>query len=96
MEGDDRRGMDTPQRLLIAYGTKHGATAEIAEAIGTTLRQAAFEVDVVPAGRVTSVDPYAAAAVGSAVYMGHWRSDAVHVLQRRELRERPVWLFSSG
>jgi menaquinone-dependent protoporphyrinogen IX oxidase len=30
--------MDTPQRLLIAYGTKHGATAEIAEAIGTTLR----------------------------------------------------------
>jgi hypothetical protein len=53
-------------------------------------------VDVVPAGRVTSVDLYAAAAAGSAVYMGHWRSDAVHVLQRRELRERPVWLFSSG
>jgi menaquinone-dependent protoporphyrinogen oxidase len=91
-----RRSMGDSDRILIAYGSKHGATAEIADAIGTTLREAGWAADVVPAGHVTSIDPYVAAVVGSAVYMGHWRSDAAHLLKRPELRERPVWLFSSG
>ena len=36
-------------RVLVAYGTKFGATAEIAEVIATTLRTAGLEVDAVPA-----------------------------------------------
>ena len=32
-------------RVLVAHGTKHGATAEIAERIGTTLRDAGHEAD---------------------------------------------------
>ncbi len=35
--------MGRPDRVLVAYGTKHGATAEIAEAIGTALRVAGLE-----------------------------------------------------
>lgn len=85
-------------RVLVAYGTKFGATAEIAEVIATTLRTAGLEVDAVPARDVRSVERYRAVVLGSAVYMARWRRDALRLLRkhRRELTSRPVWLFSSG
>ncbi len=83
-------------RILVAYGTKYGATAEIAEAIGETLRAAGLEVDVERARQVRSLDRYRAVVIGSAVYTARWRSDAQRLLARPELRERDVWVFSSG
>jgi menaquinone-dependent protoporphyrinogen oxidase len=85
-------------RVLVAYGSKYGSTAEIAEAIGKGLRSAGLDADVVPAGDVRSLDPYRAVVLGSAVYMGRWRRDALRLLRRRrkELTQRDVWLFSSG
>ncbi len=83
-------------RVLVAYGTKHGATGEIAEAIGRALSAAGFDVDVQQARRVRSLGSYRAVVLGSAVYAGRWRRAALRLLSRRELRERDVWLFSSG
>ena len=83
-------------RVLVAYGSKYGATAEIAEAIGMALSVAGLEVDVERARRVRSLVPYRAVVVGSAVYAARWRSDALRLLRRPELRELDVWLFSSG
>ena len=85
-------------RVLVAHGTKHGATAEIAERIGTTLRDAGHEADVVPAGDVRDLEGYDAVVLGSAVYIGRWRADARRLLRRLRgrLGERPLWLFSSG
>ncbi|MGQ9854375.1 MAG: flavodoxin domain-containing protein, partial [Candidatus Oleimicrobiaceae bacterium] len=42
--------------------------------------------------------PYGAAVIGSAVYAGQWRKQAVSLLRAHEgqLRALPVWLFSSG
>ena len=88
--------MSDPDRVLVAYGTKHGATAEIAEAIGKALIAAGLGVDVRRARRVRSLAPYQAVVLGSAVYAGRWRRDAMRLLRRAELRERAVWLFSSG
>lgn len=88
--------MSDQRRVLVAYGTKHGATAEIAEAIGRALSAAGLEVDVRRARGVRSLVPYRAVVLGSAVYAARWRSDAVRLLRRPELRERDVWLFSSG
>lgn len=88
--------MSDPDRVLVAYGTKHGATAEIAEAIGKALIAAGLGVDVRRARRVRSLAPYQAVVLGSAVYAGRWRRDAMRLLRREELRERTVWLFSSG
>ena len=85
------------ERVLVAYGTKFGSTAEIAQAIGTALRVAGLEVDVKRAHEVRSLEPYRAVVLGSAVYMARWRRDAMRLLRRRsELGEREVWLFSSG
>ncbi len=83
-------------RVLVAYGTKYGSTAEIAEAIGKALSAAGLEVDVKRARDVRSLDSYRAVVLGSAVYAGRWRGDAMRLLRRRELRGREVWLFSSG
>jgi menaquinone-dependent protoporphyrinogen oxidase len=85
-------------KVLVAYATKYGATAEIAERIGQVLRQAGLDTDVLPVARVGDLRPYRAVVLGSAVYIGQWRKEAVRFLTAHEaaLAERPVWLFSSG
>jgi len=88
--------MPGEERVLVAYGTKYGATAEIAYAIGDTLRAGGLLVDVRRARSVRSLQHYRAVVLGSAVYAGRWRSDAVRLLRRPELADREVWLFSSG
>jgi menaquinone-dependent protoporphyrinogen oxidase len=84
--------------VLVAYGTKHGATADIAEAVAGQLRQEGHAVDCMPAREVVGLDSYDAAIVGSAVYMKRWRPEARRLLRRqaKALAERPFWLFSSG
>lgn len=85
-------------KVLVTYGTKYGATAEIAGRIGEVLKKAGFAVDVLSAERVADVSPYDAVVLGSAVYAGSWRKEAAKLLttQANALAERPVWLFSSG
>jgi len=85
-------------QVLVAYATKYGATAEIAERIGQVLREAGLRADVLSADRVSDLTPYQAVVLGSAVYAGRWRKEAAAFLAANEnrLAERPVWLFSSG
>jgi menaquinone-dependent protoporphyrinogen oxidase len=86
------------RRVLVAYATKHGGTAEIAERIWEVLRQAGLRTDVLPADRVSDLSSYEAVVLGSGVYIGRWRKEAARFLKANEqlLAERPVWLFSSG
>lgn len=88
--------MDT--KVLVAYASKHGATAEIAEKIGQALREAGLDTEVLPADRVTGLGPYRAVVLGSAMYVGRWQKEASRFLEHNEkaLAERPVWIFSSG
>jgi menaquinone-dependent protoporphyrinogen oxidase len=85
-------------QALVAYASKHGSTAEIAELIGATLRDRGFVTDVVPAKDVRRLDDYGLVVLGSAVYLYRWQGDAVDFLKRfrRPLEARPTWLFSSG
>ena len=85
-------------RVLVAYATKYGATAGIAEKIGQVLREARLAVDVKLAGEVRDLAPYGAVVLGSAVYIGRWRKEAVKFLKANEqaLAQRPVWIFNSG
>ena len=85
-------------KVLVAYASKRGSTAEIAESVAETLRGAGLEVDCLESGEVTDVSPYDAVVLGSAVYMKRWRGDARHFLRKHsdQLAERPLWVFSSG
>jgi len=84
--------------ILVSAASKHGATAEIAEAIGRVLRDRGLAVDVRPAENVTMVEGYDAVVLGSAVYAGHWLEPARRLAHNEAtaLAMRPVWLFSSG
>ena len=85
-------------RVLVTYATKHGATAEIAQAIADQLRNAEHEADCLQVDHIDTLDGYDAAVVGSAVYMKRWRPEARKFLKRqaKALAERPFWIFSSG
>lgn len=86
------------KQVLVAYATKYGATAEIAEKIGQVLGQAGLRTDVLPTDRVSDLHSYKAVVLGSAVYIGRWRKEAATFLKANEkvLAEQLVWLFSSG
>lgn len=86
------------KKVLVTYGTKYGATAEIAEKIGQVLRRAGLQADVLPADRAGDPSTYQAVVLGSAVYIGRWRKEAVKFLKANEdvLVRKAVWLFSSG
>lgn len=87
-------------RILVTAASRHGSTAEIATELGKALRAdlPGVGVDVVPLSRVTGLDGYDAVVLGSAVYFGRWLAEARWQVgaQAKTLRERPVWLFSSG
>jgi menaquinone-dependent protoporphyrinogen oxidase len=85
-------------KVLVAYASKRGSTAEIAAAIAETLRIAGLEVDCRESGKTDDVTAYDAVVLGSAVYMKRWRGDARHFLRKhsKQLAERPLWVFSSG
>ncbi|MEI8406566.1 MULTISPECIES: flavodoxin domain-containing protein [unclassified Kribbella] len=84
--------------ILVAYATKMGSTAEIAEAIGAELRAHGHQVDVRNVTDVGSISDYDVVILGSAIYIRRWRREAVRFLRKHadELSDRRVWLFHSG
>lgn len=85
-------------RILVAAASKHGATTEIAESIGSILADKGLDATVATPDQVTSVNEYAAVILGSAVYAGHWLNEAKELADRIAAAEPSpdVWLFSSG
>jgi menaquinone-dependent protoporphyrinogen oxidase len=85
-------------RVLVAYGTKMGGSAGIAEMLGDALSTAGLQVDVRPASERADIGAYDAVIVGGALYNQRWHRHARRFVSRHTsaLRTRPVWLFSSG
>ena len=85
-------------RVLVCVASRHGATAEIGQAISIALSGQGYAVTMLPPDQVRSVEDYHAVVLGSAVYTGHWLGPAKDLASRCRdaLACRPVWLFSSG
>lgn len=85
-------------KILVSGGSKHGATLEIARAIGDELARLGHETTVAPPEDVTETSGFEAAVIGSGVYAGHWLPAAREFVENNvaELASIPVWLFSSG
>lgn len=85
-------------RILVSVASRHGGTADIGRHIADTLRRNGESPVLIPPDRVDDLADFGAVVLGSAVYLGRWLPSARRMARRLEtqLRERPVWLFSSG
>ncbi len=87
-------------KVLVAFATKHGATAEVAEEIAQTIRGEGHDVDVADLGRGTmdDVDSYDLAVVGSGIIAGNWIKGARRFIEKRsgELRRVRTAFFIVG
>jgi len=84
--------------VLVAYASKHGSTEGIARFIAERLAAQGIEADARPVEAAADLAGIHAVVLGSAVYAGSWRKEAVEFAELHvdELVAVPVWLFSSG
>ncbi|MGS0684707.1 flavodoxin domain-containing protein [Nakamurella sp. GG22] len=84
--------------VLVAFAGKMGGTREIGIAIGEELHSVGLTVHVGDAREVFDLDGFDAVVIGSALYTGRWRPEAVRLLENVTSLRRPirVFLFQSG
>jgi len=82
-------------RILVAYSSRLGSTAEIAACIGRVLSEAGAAVDVKAIDQVDGLEGYSRVVVGSAIRYDRWLSDAREFVtaHRQALSDVPVALF---
>jgi menaquinone-dependent protoporphyrinogen oxidase len=64
------------KKLLVAYATRTGTTAEVAAEIGRVLEAKGFAVEVRKLAEVVSLDGYAAAVIGAPINGMRWHPEA--------------------
>ena len=81
--------------ILVAYASRNGSTAGVAEAIGKTLAASGAQVDVLPMQAVKDLAPYRAVVAGSAIQAAQWLPEAMQFVQshRAELSRKPFAAF---
>ncbi len=84
------------KKILVAYATRAGSTAEIAQAIGQTLAAQGAAVDILPLSQVTNLPGYDAVVLGSAIRFGQWLPEAVKFIQQNQavLSQKSVAFFA--
>jgi menaquinone-dependent protoporphyrinogen oxidase len=87
-----------PGKVLIAYTSRKGSTAEIARAIGKELEAAGKGVVVADMKGITSVEGFAAVVIGTPIYMGQVEKAVPDFVGRNRegLLRVPVATFAVG
>jgi menaquinone-dependent protoporphyrinogen IX oxidase len=82
------------QRILVAYTTNAGTTADVAELIAEELGQGGTPVDVKRLEEITSLEPYSAIVIGAPMILG-WHKAAMKYIgtHRDALSQVPVAYF---
>lgn len=94
--GDE--GDPPPSRVLIAYATRYGSTAEVAQAIAKTLRERGVTPDVRDVHEAADLQGHDAVVFGAPFYFARMLGAGRRFLarQRRALAEMPVAVFVLG
>lgn len=84
------------KHILVTYATRAGSTAEIAAAIGESLGQRGYAVDVKSVKEQPVLEGYQGIILGSAIRMGSWLPEAVKFVKdnQQNLRTLPAALFT--
>lgn len=83
-------------RILVTYASRSETTAEIAEAIRSTLADGETQVDLLPMQDVDDLTPYQAVIAGSAIRGAKWLPEAVQFIRAHQstLRHKPFAMFT--
>ena len=82
-------------KILVAYATRAGSTAEVADFIGKTLAKSGAAVDVRPVKKVKSLNGYTAVVAGSGIRAGRVYSEITGFVKdhKAELNTIPTVFF---
>jgi menaquinone-dependent protoporphyrinogen oxidase len=85
-----------PDKILVTYASRTGATEGVARAIGETMAGQGLQVEVLSMKDVTDPTPYRAVVAGSAVQGQKWLPEAIEFLQAHQavLSGKPCAVFS--
>jgi len=70
------------KRVLVAYATMAGSTAEVARVVGEEIAKSGAQVDVAPLDDVKDLEAYDGVVVGGPMIMG-WHRGARGFLQKQ-------------
>jgi menaquinone-dependent protoporphyrinogen oxidase len=98
LEANYGEGKYMTAKILVAYGTRAGSTAEVADAVGKKLAQGGVAVDVKPVKSINNLSGYSAVVLGSAVRAGKLLPEITEFVKahKEELRKLPVAYFVVG
>jgi menaquinone-dependent protoporphyrinogen oxidase len=82
-------------RVLIAYASVHGSTAEIAQYIGRTLEEKGLKVQIEDVKAIKALGHYDAFVLGSPIHGGAWLPEMTSFIkdQAEKLAQAPVYLW---
>jgi menaquinone-dependent protoporphyrinogen oxidase len=89
-------GQAVNKKVLVAYATRAGSTAEVAQAISERLCAQGCNAEVRPLDAVTRLADYDAVVLGSAVRYGAWLPEMLKFVeqQRTVLARLPVAIYT--
>lgn len=75
-------------KILVAYATMAGSTAEVAQAVGEELTKSGLQVDVFPINEINDLRDYDGVVVGGPMIMGWHRTALGFLKKHREAFQR--------
>ena len=95
IEASFGKGDKMAKKVLVAYGSFSGSTAETAVFIGKKLAEKGMTADVKPVEKIKSIEGYNAVIIGSAIMMGKMKSSVIKFAEknREALGRVPVAVF---
>jgi len=86
---------DTTRKVLVAYATRAGSTAGIAERVAEVLNRNGFAAQAIEAKKIGDTAPYDAVVLGSSVRAGKLKPEALKFLDenKADLNSKPFAAF---
>jgi menaquinone-dependent protoporphyrinogen oxidase len=84
--------------VLIAYATRSGSTAEVADAVAVGMQESGVAAEVLPVHQINSLVGREALVLGAPLYIGHFPKEFHQFLRlhRDALHGMRPWLFVVG
>ncbi len=92
------KGWEMAATALIAYCTRAGSTAEVAQAVGAALHEVGLDAEILPIDEIDTINGRATVILGAPLYMGHFPREFCRFLasNRAVLSASQCWCFVLG